>query len=132
MLRSVIITLLLSSFITLNAQHQNILISTSYSPNEPSIIINPKNTNQLYGGANIASYYYSNDAGYTWQEGTLVSQEHGVWGDPVLICDPAGAFYFFHLSNPPQGNWIDRIVCQKTETFGGEWNDGTAMGLNGT
>ncbi|MCU0371320.1 MAG: T9SS type A sorting domain-containing protein, partial [Bacteroidales bacterium] len=26
---------------------------------------------------------------------------------------------------------IDRIVCQKTETPGGEWNDGSCMGLNG-
>ena len=132
MSRYVLTFLLLSSFITLNAQHQNILISTTAYPNEPSIIINPKNTSQLYGGANIASYYYSNDAGYTWEEGILYSEQNGVWGDPVLICDTAGAFYFFHLSNPPQGNWIDRIVCQKTESFGGEWNDGSYMGLNGT
>jgi hypothetical protein len=132
MARLIFLFLLLASFITLNAQHQNILISTSYSPNEPSIIINPKNTSQLYGGANIASYYYSDDAGYTWQEGILTSEENGVWGDPVLICDTTGAFYFFHLSNPPDGNWIDRIVCQKTETFGGSWNDGSHMGLSGT
>jgi hypothetical protein len=132
MLRSILISLLLTGFITLNAQHQNVLITTTYSPNEPSIIINPKNTDQLYGGANIATYFYSDDAGYTWQEGQLESQEHGVWGDPVLLCDTAGAFYFFHLANPPAGSWIDRIVCQKTGTLGGEWNDGTAMGLNGT
>lgn len=121
----------LAMFMALSAQHQNILISTAYSPNEPSIIINPKNTNELYGGANIASYYFSDDGGYTWTEGTLESQEHGVWGDPVLLCDTAGAFYFFHLSNPPVGSWIDRIVCQKTETIGGQWNDGSYMGLNG-
>jgi hypothetical protein len=132
MLRAFILALLLCRLITVNAQRQNILISTSYSPNEPSIIINPKNTNQLYGGANIASYYYSGDAGYTWNEGVIDSQEHGVWGDPVLICDTNGSFYFFHLSAPPVGSWLDRIVCQKTETFGGEWNDGTAMGLNGS
>ena len=132
MLRAILLSILLASFITLNAQHQNILISTTASPNEPSIIINPKNTNQLYGGANIASYYYSNDAGYTWEEGTLFSAQNGVWGDPVLLCDTAGAFYFFHLSNPPVGSWIDRIVCQKTETLGGLWNDGSYMGINGT
>jgi hypothetical protein len=132
MQRQLFLALFLACTFALSAQHQNVLISTTASPNEPSIIINHKNTNQLYGGANIASYYYTNDAGYTWQEGTLTSQEHGVWGDPVLLCDTAGAFYFFHLSNPPQGNWIDRIVCQKTETPGGTWNDGTAMGLNGT
>ncbi len=131
MKRSILLFLLMASFITLTAQHQNILISTTASPNEPSIIINPKNTNQLYGGANIASYYYSTDAGFTWEEGTLESQEHGVWGDPVLLCDTAGAFYFFHLSNPPVGSWIDRIVCQKTETPGGQWNDGSYMGLDG-
>jgi hypothetical protein len=132
MKHSVLLSLLLACFITMHAQHQNILISTTASPNEPSIIINPKNTDQLYGGANIDSYYYSNDAGYTWEEGTLVSLQNGVWGDPVLLCDTAGAFYFFHLANPPDGNWIDRIVCQKTETLGGEWNDGSYMGLNGT
>jgi hypothetical protein len=132
MSRFILLSLLLATFITMNAQHQNILISTTASPNEPSIIINPKNTSQLYAGANIASYYYSTDAGYTWQEGTLVSLQNGVWGDPVLLCDATGAFYFFHLSNPPEGNWIDRIVCQKTETPGGEWNDGSYMGLNGT
>jgi hypothetical protein len=132
MSRAFFISLLLTFTTILNAQHQNILITTSSSPNEPSIIINPKNTNQLYGGANINTYFYSTDAGYTWQEGTLVSQQNGVWGDPVLLCDTAGAFYFFHLSNPPEGNWIDRIVCQKTESPGGEWNDGTYMGLNGT
>lgn len=132
MARSILISLLLASFTLANAQHLNVLISTAYSPNEPTIIINPKNTNQLYGGANIASYYYSGDAGFTWEEGILVSEQNGVWGDPVVLCDTAGAFYFFHLSNPPEGNWIDRIVCQKTETLGGEWNDGSYMGLNGT
>jgi hypothetical protein len=52
-------------------------------------------------------------------------------GRPVMLAT-AGAFYFFHLSNPPEGSWIDRIVCQKTETLGGTWNDGSYMGLNGT
>jgi hypothetical protein len=132
MTRSILLSFLLICFIALNAQHQNILISSTSGINEPTIIINPKKTNQLYGGANINSYFYSGDGGYNWTQGTLVSQQHGVWGDPVLLCDTAGAFYFFHLSNPPVGSWIDRIVCQKTETFGGEWNDGTYMGLSGT
>jgi hypothetical protein len=132
MSRTLLVALFIAVYAYAGAQHQNVLISTSYSPNEPSIIINPKNTNQLYGGANIASYYYSDDAGYTWQEGILTSQENGVWGDPVMLCDTTGAFYFFHLANPPVGNWIDRIVCQKTPAFGGTWNDGSYMGLNGT
>ncbi len=130
------LNLLLAVSFSLNVtgQHQNILVSTANYPNEPSIIINHKNTNELYAGSNIANYYYSTDGGYSWTEGVLVSQQYGVWGDPVLMCDTAGAFYFFHLSNPPggTGSWIDRIVCQKTESAGGTWNDGTYMGLNGT
>lgn len=113
-------------------QHLNVLISESDSPNEPSIIINPKNTSQLYAGANLNNVYFSGDGGYSWEEGKMYSSVHGVWGDPVLMCDTAGAFYYFHLSNPTEGSWIDRIVCQKAETFGGAWNDGSAMGLNGT
>ncbi|NQV03552.1 MAG: T9SS type A sorting domain-containing protein, partial [Bacteroidia bacterium] len=30
------------------------------------------------------------------------------------------------------GNWIDRIVCQKTTDGGQTWNDGSYMGLDGT
>jgi len=125
-----ILFLMLFSKISIG-QHQNIFISDNDSPNEPSIAINPKNTNELVAGANIDSYYYSTDAGFTWTEGTL-SSSFGVWGDPVIACDTTGSFYFFHLSNPPSGNWIDRIVCQRTPSPGGVWNNGSYAGLNGT
>ena len=124
------VTLLCFTF-QLQAQHQNILISDTNSPNEPSIAINPKNTSQLVGASNIDNYYYSTDGGLNWSEGILASP-HGVWGDPAIACDTTGSFYFFHLSNPPTGNWIDRIVCQRTPTPGGAWTTGTYTGLNGT
>lgn len=113
-------------------QFPNVLISTSQSPNEPSIVMNPRNPNELVAGSNLRSYYYSIDGGYNWTRGNLESPEYGVWGDPCLIVDTAGTYYFFHLSNPQQGNWIDRIVCQKFDIDEGEWTDGTYMGLNGT
>jgi len=34
------------------AQYENIVISTLYSPEEPSISMNPKNTDLLFAGAN--------------------------------------------------------------------------------
>ncbi|MCF8299170.1 MAG: glycosyl hydrolase [Saprospiraceae bacterium] len=113
------------------SQHTNIMISNQYNPEEPSIMINPKNTNQIVAGSNLKNYFYSDDAGITWNVDTMISS-YGVWGDPCIIADTNGDFYFFHLSNPPFGNWIDRIVCQKLDSFGGSWNDGTFMGLNGT
>jgi len=114
-----------------NAQHPNILISTTNFPNEPSIAINPNNTNELVAGSNIDNYYYSTDGGASWMEGFLTSS-YGVWGDPVIACDTTGSFYFFHLSNPPSGSWIDRIVCQKANSPGDVWSNGTYVGLNGS
>lgn len=129
--------LILSTFLSviilpLFAQYENIVVDQTGYPEEPSIMINPKNPDIVLAGSNISNYYYSTDAGYTWTEGNLTSASWGVWGDPVLMVDTTGAFYFFHLSDPPSGNWIDRIVCQKTTDNGLTWNEGTHMGLDGT
>ena len=106
------------------AQYTNVMISNVQAPNEPSIMINPKNTNQVVAGANIASYYYSTNGGHTWTRGVLTSSLYGVWGDPCIVVDTAENFYFFHLSNPPSGgHWIDRIVCQKSTNGGMSWID---------
>lgn len=113
-------------------QHQNVMIVNVNGPNEPTIAIDLNNTDRLVGGSNLNFYFYSNDGGYSWQYGVLTSASLGVWGDPVTMVDNDGNYYFFHLSNPPSGNWIDRIVCQKSTDGGVTWNEGTYMGLNGT
>ena len=120
------------STISVLSQHQNVMISASNSPEEPAIYVNPYNTDKLIAGANINNLFYSDDGGYSWTVTTLTSSTNGVWGDPVTIVDTAGNYYFFHLSYPPAGNWIDRIVCQKSTDEGVTWNDGSYMGLNGT
>jgi hypothetical protein len=101
------------------AQYTNITISTANSPNEPSICINPKNLNQLVGGANISSVYYSTNSGFNWTRYSLTNSSWGVWGDPCIIVDTLGHFYYFHLANSiSPGYWIDRIVCQKSTNAG--------------
>ncbi len=110
--------------------HQNIIISTEFSPNEPTIAIHPKDPNILMAGSNIDNLYLSKDGGHRWQFKKLRSP-YGVWGDPVIVPDTAGNFYFFHLSNPPDGHWIDRIICQKTTDYGKSWTNGSYFGLNG-
>jgi hypothetical protein len=121
-------------FVTLSTfgQYENIVISNIYGPNEPSISMNPRNPDLLLAGANTNSYYYSIDGGHNWTRGTLTSAENGVWGDPCIIVDTTGAFYFLHLSNPASGNWIDRIVSQKYDILANEWTTDSYMGLNGT
>jgi hypothetical protein len=119
------------SFNKVYAQHTNVFIGDRNAPNEPSICINPNNTDQMVAAANIDNVYYSKDAGASWTQVSL-SCPWGIWGDPVLAADTAGAFYFLHLSNPPApGNWIDRIITQKSLDGGKTWSQGSFTGLNG-
>lgn len=47
-------------------------------------------------GTNLNYWYYSEDGGYSWETDVLVSPQYGVWGgDPVIMTDTAGDFYFF-------------------------------------
>ncbi|HMQ80789.1 MAG TPA: sialidase family protein [Ignavibacteria bacterium] len=131
MIKNLILVLLILPSISLS-QYKNIKVnSISNSPEEVSIAINPRHPNNLVAGANINNYYYSFDGGSTWINKEISDSKNGVWGDPVLIFDNNGAAYYFHLSRPSNGQWIDRIVCQRSTdggmTFG---NPGTYMGLN--
>jgi hypothetical protein len=120
-------------FSSLSAQHLNVLISNQHKPEEPSIMLDPKNTDHMVAGANLKSYYVSTDGGYTWSEDTLIST-YGVWGDPVIIVDTNSSFYFLHLSAPLgyyDPSWLDRIVCQKMDTIGHAWNNGSYTAVSG-
>lgn len=112
------------------SQFVNVQIDNVGNPEEPSIAINPKNTNQIVAGANIDNQYYSHDGGQTWTKQQLVSS-WGVWGDPCIVTDSSGRFYFFHLAytNGPNG-WIDRIVCQRSDDAGLTWPVESYTGLN--
>ena len=114
--------------ISLLAQYPNITVDASGSPEEVAIAINPLNPNILAGGANISSFYRSTNGGQSWIESELVSNDLGVWGDPVVLFDSLGNLYYVHLSNPISGWWIDRIVVQKSTNNGLTWNDGVGIG----
>jgi len=88
-----LLLILLLSASTLFAQYQNVVIDDNGTPEEPSIMINPKNPDQLVAGSNIDNYYYSEDGGFTWTGGHLVSPGNGVWGDPCIIVDTADVFF---------------------------------------
>lgn len=113
------------------SQFQNVLIEDKGLPEEPTISINLKDPSIVMAASNIDLLFISTDSGYTWTD-TVMGSDYGVWGDPVLINDTAGNFHFFHLANPPNGNWIDRIVSQRYVTEYGIWDVDTFMGLNGT
>lgn len=111
---------------------QNIQVGGDYGGRhcEPSIMLDPNAPNKMVAGSVTDGFYYSEDSGKTWRNGTLKSSL-GVWGDPVIDVDSKGNFYYFHLSNPPSGSWIDRIVCQKSTDGGKTWTDGVGIGKDG-
>ena len=119
---------------SLKAQFPNVLISTYNNPEEVSIAINPKNTNQIIAGANLNNRYKSSDGGLTWQNSTLICAAYSVYGDPVVFWDTIGNAYFMHLSNPPSsttgGSWVDRIVIQKSTDAGASYPQCVGVGKN--
>ncbi|MCX6252549.1 MAG: T9SS type A sorting domain-containing protein [Bacteroidetes bacterium] len=132
MIKIALTMLLFLPFGNVFAQYPNVLIGNQFNPNEPSIVINPLDPQKMVAGANLDNFYFSNDGGYIWLGGNLTCN-YGVWGDPCIVVDTLGNFYFLHLSTPPYpGNWIDRIVCQKSTDQGQSWSNGSYMGLNGT
>ena len=80
----------------LYAQPQNILITNIGNPNEPSIFISSKDPSIIMAGSNTNKQFLSLDTGRTWVKSTLTSK-YGVMGDPAIICDTAGNFYFLLL-----------------------------------
>lgn len=123
-----------------NCQYQNVLISAQFNPHEPSIMINPKNSNQIVAGAciyyfgadtSISGYYYSTNGGLNWSGGVLLSTLARPSGDPVIIVDTAGNFYYIQNSNwavvPP---W-DRHLVMKSTNGGMNWLTGSIYGKNG-
>ena len=115
----------------LSAQVTNVMISNQYNPEEPSICINPKDPSILMAGSNLDNWFLSTDSGATWSVQKMQS-DYVMWGDPCIIADTAGDFHFFHLSNYPQGAWIDRIVARKYSLAQQQWVTDTFAGLNGT
>jgi len=103
-------------------------------PSEPSIYINPLNTNNIVSGSIINFVHTSFNGGKTWKTSRLKSSL-GVWGDPCIIADTKGNFYYAHLSDPDGTNWasdkiLDRMVIQKSTDGGKTWSDGVSVGKN--
>jgi hypothetical protein len=115
-----------------DGQIKNIIIDSISGPNEPSIAIDPRNTSHIVAGSNTKNYYVSTDGGYHWYNDTLTST-YGVFGDPVIIADTTGAFYYFHLADNPTIHtwpmWADRIVAQRMDDIStGVWSNGGYTG----
>ena len=121
-------------------QYENIQIDVQkgfgYPPCEPSIAISKEDPNYVVAGAILDKVYTSSDGGKTWKTGKLKSK-YGVFGDPCVVSDYKGRFYYLHLSDPSGKGWsddslLDRIVCQYSDNNGKTWSSGSSIGHNGS
>ncbi len=87
---------------------------------EPSICINPKNTNEVIAGSVMNDYYYSEDGGKTWKSKSIKSK-YGVNGDPTMLIDTLGRYIYFHLSNIDGEHLVGGIVCQHSMKIKGKF-----------
>src|SRR5262245_29171258 len=102
MIKSLLVGILCFIVCIAQAQFKNILLDSGGSGNracEPSIAINLDDPKNIVAGSVLNNVYATTDGGLTWKKSTL-SSPLGVWGDPVLISDFKGNFYYFHLSDP--------------------------------
>ncbi len=109
---------------------QNIMITDVQNPNEPSIIINKANPQNMVVAENSFYYQVSNDGGYTWQNLLIDPSSWGFCCDSSLNSDTQGNIYFFHLSYYDYDSWIDRIVCQRLTNNGNYFTQESYTGLN--
>src|SRR5437762_13189850 len=106
--------------IKVHAQHTNVLISNgdTTSPSEPSIAIDPKNTNNLIVGTNYYYYWYSTNAGSTWSARGTTFSSYGNAGDPLILIDTLQYYYYVHLGYVTSPQPYDRVVCQRSVSKG--------------
>lgn len=119
------------------SQYENVMIGegpAANGPCEPSVAISKKDSNYVVAGAVLNYAYRSSDGGRTWEAHTLESK-YGVYGDPVLVSNAKGHFYYLHLADPSKEGWgsegfLDRIVIQRSKNNGKKYDKGKYFGLN--
>lgn len=127
--------LVLISF-QLAAQFNNIKLAEETDnqifPMNPAIAIQNRDTKILVAGVGPNRAIFTHDGGGSWNE-IVLNSPFGENGDPALIADAKGDFYYFHLSSSgSEGAKAtgDRIVSQKSDDGGKTWSKGTSIGNN--
>ncbi|MBT1702522.1 sialidase family protein [Chryseosolibacter indicus] len=122
------ITLIITS--TSLAQFKNIRLDEQSQEtehvNQPCIAINPRNTLNVVAASNSGSVYATKDGGVNWQKINVTSSS-GSYGDPAIVCDLKGTFYFFHLSGDTTKA---HIVIHESSDGGITWSPGESIGLD--
>ena len=123
------------------SQFQNIRITNLNSPEETTIMINPKNPNQIVAGSNAnywymdssnSGYYVSTNGGLNWSQGSIYSRIARPAGDPSVAVDTNGYFYFTSIViNGGIPDSAKGLITNKSTNQGLNWSQGVNYGMNG-
>jgi hypothetical protein len=125
-MRTLTLFFFLLTYIYSTGQYKNVTLprpkkaTYPFSQVEPSIYINPKNTNEVIAGSVMNDYYYSIDGGQSWKS-TSISSKWGVNGDPVMLIDTLERYYYFHLSNIKGEPLVGGMVSQYSKKIKGKF-----------
>lgn len=138
MRKAIILLLILSGILTHGySQLKNIRLdelTDGAKGCEPAIAVSMRDPKNIVAASAPGNVYYTLDGGATWEKSTITSP-FGTCGNPVLVADRKGDFYYFHLSDPTgEGRQneksLDQIVCHSSHDGGKTWDEGTAIGYN--
>lgn len=121
------------------SQVKNILLDKqlqgSAGAYDPTIAINPRYPNNIIAGSHPGNVYVTKDGGKTWTKKEMTSA-FGISGDPTVVVDDKGNFFYLHISDPKSGQGgeetgkFDRIQIHKSVDGGDTWAEGESIGLN--
>lgn len=96
---------------------------------QPSIAVNPKNTDNIIATAFPDNIYVSHDGGSKWEKSTVSTE--GVWGDPVVISDRKGNFYYFYLAGTAgaEKGGSKNIIVHRSKDDGNSWDEGNIVAV---
>ncbi|MDQ2656541.1 MAG: glycoside hydrolase [Bacteroidota bacterium] len=98
---------------------------------QPVIAVNPRRPENIVADATPDNIYVTKDGGTTWNK-VKASSPLGIAGEPAIITDDKGNFFYFHLSEAASGGDADavttsRVVIQTSGDGGVTWSAGEAM-----
>lgn len=121
------------------SQFKNILLDEQLEGStgacDPTVAINPRYPNNIIAGSHPGNVYVTKDAGKTWTKKKMTSA-FGISGDPTVVVDEKGNFFYLHISGPTSGQGgeetgrFDRIQIHKSDDGGNSWAEGESIGLN--
>jgi len=90
---------------------------------EPSVAVNPKDPEQIVIGATPDKVFYTDNGGESWSS-SVIKSSIGVAGNPVVLADRKGKFYYLHKSE----NGL--IVTQISRDGGATWSEQGVLSSN--